>query len=167
MIHPIDGRLPSKVVLRQRSSSVRGHLPSKVVFCWRSFSVKGRLLSKVVFRQRSYSIEGRHPLLGYFHFCPAPCAFQQCASRLLSKVAFRQRASSVKSRLLSKVVFCQKLGIFHTQCAQNEEDKVAMNVLVNLSKVSDKVVITKKAKAPIDKRKEKKDARNNLLFYNK
>ena len=58
----------------------------------------------------SSSIKGHLPLVGHFHFYPAPCAFQQCASRLLSKVVFRQRASSVKSRLLSKVVLCQKLS---------------------------------------------------------
>ena len=85
----------------QGSSSVKGRLPLKVVFHQKTSSVKGRLLSNVVLCQRLSSIEGRLPLLGHFHFCPAPCAFQQCASRLLSKVVFRQWSSSVKSRLLS------------------------------------------------------------------
>ena len=87
---------------------VRGRLPLKVVFHQKTSSVKGRLLSKVVLCQRSSSIEGCLPLLGHFHFCPVPCAFQQCASRLLSKVVSRQRLSSIKSRLPSKVVFHQR-----------------------------------------------------------
>ena len=92
----------------QGSSSVKGRLPLKAVFHQRTSSVKGRLLSKVVLCQRSSSIEGCLPLLGHFHFCPAPCAFQQCASRLLSKVVFRQWSSFVKGRLPSKVVFSHR-----------------------------------------------------------
>ena len=65
--NPIKGRLPSKVVFRQRSSSVKGRLPSKVVFRQRSSSIKGRLPSKVVFRQRLSSIKGRLPSKGFFH----------------------------------------------------------------------------------------------------
>ena len=49
----VKGRLPPKVVFRQRSSSNKGRLPSKVVFRQRSSSVKGCLPLKVVFRQRS------------------------------------------------------------------------------------------------------------------
>ena len=37
----MEGRLPSKVVFHQRSSSGKGHLPSKVVFRQSSSSVKG------------------------------------------------------------------------------------------------------------------------------
>ena len=88
-MHPIEGRLPSKVVLCQRSSSVKGCQPSKVVIRQRFSSVKGRLPSKVVFCQRSSSVKGR----------------------LLSKVVFRQRSSSVKDCRPSKVFFRQR--IFH------------------------------------------------------
>ena len=42
-------RLPSKVVFRQRSSSVKGRLPSKVVLHQRLSSIEGRLPSNVVF----------------------------------------------------------------------------------------------------------------------
>ena len=35
---------------------------SKVIICQRSFSVKGRLLSKVVFLQRSSSVKGNYEL---------------------------------------------------------------------------------------------------------
>ena len=76
----------SKVVLHQRSSSVKSRFPSKVILLQRSSSVKGRLPSKVVFRQRSSSVKGRP----------------------LSKVIYRQKSSTVKSRLPSKVVFCQR-----------------------------------------------------------
>ena len=89
----------------QGSSSVKGRLPLKVVFHQKTSSVKGRLLSNVVLCQRLSSIEGRLPLLGHFHFCPVPCAFQQCASCLLSKVVFRQWSSSIKGCLPLKVVF--------------------------------------------------------------
>ena len=54
----IKGRIPSNVVFRQRMSSIKGHLPLKVVFLQRLSSVKGHLPSKVVFRQRSSSIKG-------------------------------------------------------------------------------------------------------------
>ena len=92
----IKGRLPSKGVFCQRSSSIKGRLLSKVVFhqrsssvkvviCQRLSSVKGCLLSKFVFRQRSSSIKGHPP----------------------SKFVSRQRSSPVKGRLLSKVVFHQ------------------------------------------------------------
>ena len=83
---------------------------SKVIFYEKLSSVKARLLSGVIFRQRSSSVKGHLPLLGHFNFCPALCAFQQCACCFLSKVIFRQRSSSVKSRLLSKVFFCQKMS---------------------------------------------------------
>merc|ERR1711954_467966 len=43
------GRLPSKVVLHQRSSSTEGRLPPKVVFNQRSSSTEGRLQPKVIF----------------------------------------------------------------------------------------------------------------------
>ena len=65
-IHPIEGRLTSKVVFHQRSSSVKGHIPSKVVFSQRSYSVKGRLPSKVVFRQRLSSVKGCCPSKVFF-----------------------------------------------------------------------------------------------------
>ena len=52
--------------------------------------------------------------------CPAPCAFQQCASplcfwgcphcRLPSKIVFHQRVSSIKGCLALKVVFHQRLS---------------------------------------------------------
>ena len=111
----------SKVVFHQKSSCVKSRLPSGVIFRQRSSFVKGRLLLKVVFRQRSSFVKSHLPSkvvfhrrssssFGSFSFCPAPCAFQQCATRLLSKVVFCQRSSSVKSRLLSKVLFCQKLS---------------------------------------------------------
>ena len=81
------GRLPSKVIFRQRSSSVKCRLPSNVVFhqmsSSRSSSIKGCFLSKIVFRQRSSSIKGCLP----------------------SKVIFHRRSSSIEGRLPSKVVF--------------------------------------------------------------
>ena len=79
-------RLLSKVVFRQRSSTVKGRLLSKVVFGQRSSSVKGRLPSKVVFRQRSSSVKSLLPW----------------------KVVFHQMASSAKGCLPSKVVFHQR-----------------------------------------------------------
>merc|ERR1711984_16217 len=71
------GCLLSKVVLRQRLSSVKGRLPSKVVFCQRLSSVDGRLPSKVVFRQRSSFVKVRLPfwsssILVVFHFGRLP-----------------------------------------------------------------------------------------------
>ena len=63
-MHPIERRLPSKVVFRQRSSFIKGHLPSKVVFCQRLSSFKGRLPLKVVFHQRSFSFLGFSPECG-------------------------------------------------------------------------------------------------------
>merc|ERR1712208_104633 len=84
------GCLLSKVVVNQRSSSIKGRLPSKVVFRQRSSPVKGRLLSNVVFRQRSSSVKCRLP------------------GRLSSKVVFFQRSSSVKGHLPLKVIFHQR-----------------------------------------------------------
>ena len=52
----MEGCLPSRIVVRQRSSSVKGRLPSKVVFRQRSSFVKDSLLSKVNFRQRLFSV---------------------------------------------------------------------------------------------------------------
>ena len=52
----VKGRLPSKIVFRQRFSSV------KVVFCQRSSSIKARLPSKLVFCQSSSSVKGCLPL---------------------------------------------------------------------------------------------------------
>ena len=61
-------RLLSKVVFRQRLSSVKGRLLSKVVvFLQRSYCVKGCLPSKLVFHQRSSSIKGRFPSMFVFH----------------------------------------------------------------------------------------------------
>ena len=77
------GRLPSKFVFHQRSSSIKDRLPSKFVFHQRSSSIKGRLPSKVVFYQRQSSIKG-------------------C---LASKVVFHQRMSCIKGYLPSKVIF--------------------------------------------------------------
>ena len=54
-------RLPSKVVFRQRSSSLKGRLPSKVIFRQSSSSVKVRLPTKVVFHQRLSSVKGHLP----------------------------------------------------------------------------------------------------------
>ena len=71
----INDRLPSKVILHQRSSSI------KVIFHQRSSSVKGRLPSLVLFHQRSPFIKGR--LKGH----------------LPSEVIFHQRLSSIKGRL--------------------------------------------------------------------
>ena len=48
-------RLPSKVVFRQRSSSVKGRPPVKVVLHQRLSSIEGRLPSKGVFHQMSSS----------------------------------------------------------------------------------------------------------------
>ena len=61
------GRLPSKVVFPQKSSSIKDRLPSKVVFHQRSSSIKSRLPSKVVFRQRSSSIKANLPSKVIFH----------------------------------------------------------------------------------------------------
>ena len=64
--------------------------------------------------------------------CPAPCWLRQCAryfrlsfyqrmssvkGRLLSKIVFRQRSSSVKGRLPSKVVFRQRSS---SSCPTNQ-----------------------------------------------
>ena len=65
--------LPSKVVSRLRSSSIKVRPPSKVVFHQRSSSIKrlssikGRVPSKVVFHQRSSFIKGRLPSKIIFH----------------------------------------------------------------------------------------------------
>ena len=73
----MKGRLPSKVIFRQRSFSIKGHLPSKVILRQRLSFVNGCLLTKFVFRQRSSSVK-------------------DC---FLSKVIFCQRSSSIKSHL--------------------------------------------------------------------
>ena len=62
-------------------------------------------------------IRSREKKIPQSGICPAPCAFQQCASpfsfwgrphcRLPSKVVFHQRMSSIKDCLPSKVVFHQ------------------------------------------------------------
>ena len=39
-------------------------------------------------------------------------------------------------------------------------------VLVNVSKVSDEVIVTKKTEGPVDYSKDKKEAGDNLLFCN-
>ena len=95
--------LPSKVVFRQRSSSVKGRLPSKVIFHKRSSSIKGRIPSKVIFRQRSSSVKG--PLPSKVVFRQRSYSFK---GRLPSKVVFHQRLSSVKGRLPSNVFFRQR-----------------------------------------------------------
>ena len=43
----------------------------------------------------------------------------------------------------------------------------AITGLVNISEVRDEVIVTEKSKAPVNKREEKRDARDNLPFYNK
>ena len=95
-------RLPSEVVLRQRSSSFNVHLPPQVVFYQKavfhqkSSSVKGHLLfkgplpSKVVFYKKSFSIKDCLP----------------------SKVVFCHRLSSVKGCLPSKVIFRRCPSLF-------------------------------------------------------
>ena len=70
--------LPSRVVFKQRSSSIKSCLPWKEVFNERLFSIKGLLPSKVFFHQRSSSIK-------------------EC---LPTKVVFNQTSSSIKG------IFC-------------------------------------------------------------
>ena len=43
---------------------------------------------------------------------------------------------------------------------------MAINVLVNVREMGDEVVVTEETEGPVDKSKEKKDARNDLSFYN-
>ena len=57
--------------------------------------------------------------------------------------------------------------IFHILGAGNiEVVEEEINVSVGVSEMLDKVVITKKAEAPVDKREENKDAWDNLSFCN-
>ena len=131
----IEGRLTSKVVFYQRSSSIKSHLPSKavgtvchqkapsikgcpssiegylklkVLFKWRSSSIKGCLPLKDAFRQSLSSIKGPLPSKFLLHQ-----KWSSIKSRLLSKAIFYQKPSSIKSCLPSKVVFHQSKVIFH------------------------------------------------------
>ena len=74
----------SKVIFRQRSSSVIGCLLSKVVFRQRSSSIKGRLPLKGVLHRRSSSIEGRLPSKGIFHQSLSP-KLTRCRSEFRQK----------------------------------------------------------------------------------
>ena len=120
----MEGRHPSKVVFRQRSSSVKGGLLLKVVFR------QSRLLSKVVFLfwvififvqhcvpssnvqvifcQRSSSVKGRLPSKVVFLFWVIFIFVQRRVPSSNVQVVFCQRSSTVKGRLPLKVVFCQR-----------------------------------------------------------
>ena len=56
---------------------------------------------------------------------------------------------------LTLIVEC----ISYSQCARRWVD-----ILVDVSEMCDVIIVTKKTKAPVDKREEKKDARDNFLF---
>ena len=122
----IQGRLPSKVVFCQRSSSsevifhkneskVSIHLLTEDIFHQRSSSIKGCLPSKVVLNnQRSPYIKGHLPAKVVFHksYLPSKVVFPQRPSStrglLSSKVIFHQRPSYIKGHLSSKVVLHQR-----------------------------------------------------------
>ena len=116
----IKGCLPSKVVFRQRSTSVKVHLPLKVVFRQRSSSVEGLLPSKVVFCQRSPFVKGCLPL----------------------KVVLRQMSSSIKGRLPSKFVFCQWSSSFSYAQTHRHTDAHAFHYSIDCGILTNKNGIT-------------------------
>ena len=51
--------------------------------------------------------------------------------------------------------------IFDFRCARKGEDTKSIKVLVDVSKMIDKVVVVEKTKCPVDKTEEKKEAWDN------
>ena len=84
LLSSINVSFLSKVIIHQRSSSIKGNLPSKVMFHQRLSSIKGRLQSKVIFRQNPSAIKGCLP----------------------SKVLFHQRSFCIKGRFPLLVALC-------------------------------------------------------------
>ena len=70
----------------------------------------------------------------------------------------------LQSVLHKHVIDTQLQIIFHIQCAEYIEDKVVNTPLIDIREMLDKVIITEKTEAPVDKREEKKDAWDNLSF---
>ena len=56
--------------------------------------------------------------------------------------------------------------IFDFRCARKGEDTKSIKVLVDVSKMIDKVVVAEKTKCPVDKTEEKKEAWDNPFFCN-
>ena len=92
MLLLFKGRLPSKGVFNQRSSSIKDRLPSKSVFHQRLSSIKALLPSKIIFHHRSFFIK---------ECLPSKVIFNQRVSSI------NQKSSSIKGHLPSKVVFHQ------------------------------------------------------------
>ena len=108
---PSEGRLLTKAVFQQRSSSTEGHLPPKAVFHRRSSSTQGCLPQKAVFHRRP-SFTYHNTLVDLIfvktvnipNLSLLPCL--EVASPI--KVVFHRRSSSTEADVLCEKVVTEK-----------------------------------------------------------